>query len=164
MPTASSEGSAPQREGPRVSGALNAGADAGQSDPETRSPQPETAPPHHIREAVRRGRYWGADYAFALRAIQRGLVRRDVPDSFADGGLRPSDPTIMALAARTDVNDRIVSIYPSFDPHIPAGSELEGAVNVPVRAMGHFRILEDAEVLDAVEGAVAGRPNLSSEE
>ena len=67
--------------------------------------------------------------------------------------LRPEDPTILALASRPELNARITSIYPSFDPHIPAGSYLEGATNVPVQAIGHFRILHDPEVLEAVVAA-----------
>ncbi len=213
---------------------------------------------------ARRGISWGADYAFALRSIRRGLLRRDLPAEFAEGDLRPvlllpgvledwtmmrpvaerlsaaghpmyvlpdlkrntmgvtegaalgtaflraqgltdvvlvahskggligkrmliddtdaaitrliaiatpfggstlanlvptrtiaafrpDDPTILELARETAVNDRIVSIFPSFDPHIPGGSELAGATNVPVEAMGHFRVLRDPTVLDAVE-------------
>lgn len=64
--------------------------------------------------------------------------------------LRPEDETIVQLASRTELNARITSIYPAFDPHIPGGSYLEGATNVPVAAIGHFRILQDPEVLDAV--------------
>ncbi len=222
----------------------------------------------HFSEAVRRRHDWGADYVWALRSIRRGLVRRDVPESFSDGGLapvllvpgvleewtmmrpvaellsaaghpihvlpelrrntvgvvkaaslgtayleahdvrgvvvvahskggligkqmllddaagridrmvaiatpfngshlahlvptpaiwplRPSDPTIQALAARTDVNERIVSIYAAFDPHIPGGSELPGAVNVPIDAMGHFRVMGHRDTLAAVEAAVS---------
>lgn len=67
--------------------------------------------------------------------------------------LRPEDPTIVELTAQPELNARITSIYPSFDPHIPGGSYLEGATNVPVQAIGHFRILRDPEVLDAVVAA-----------
>lgn len=65
--------------------------------------------------------------------------------------LRPADPTIAALVAELAVNARIVSVYPAFDPHIPGGSRLEGARNVPVSATGHFRVLGSPEVIDAVE-------------
>lgn len=70
--------------------------------------------------------------------------------------LAPDDATIVALSARTEVNPRITSISPSFDPHIPGGSHLAGAVNVRVDAMGHFRVLADPEVLDAVVAAARG--------
>ena len=71
--------------------------------------------------------------------------------------LRPADSTIIGLQAATEVNHLITSIYPAFDPHIPGGSHLEGATNVPVAAMGHFRVLGDAEVLAAV-AAAASKP------
>ncbi|MFT3889317.1 MAG: hypothetical protein QM713_14310 [Arachnia sp.] len=67
--------------------------------------------------------------------------------------LAPDDATILELSGHAEVNDRIVSVYPSFDPHIPGGSRLEGAANVPVAAMGHFRVLADPEVLTAVLAA-----------
>ncbi|MGB7963952.1 MAG: hypothetical protein WCF12_13485, partial [Propionicimonas sp.] len=54
--------------------------------------------------------------------------------------LRPSDPTIRELAAQAAVNCRITSIYPAFDPHVPDGSFLPGATNVPLASMGHFRV------------------------
>lgn len=64
--------------------------------------------------------------------------------------MSPDDATIVHLRNRAEVNHLITSICPSFDPHIPTGSHLEGATNIPVAAMGHFRVLSDPEVLDAV--------------
>lgn len=64
--------------------------------------------------------------------------------------LGPDDATIVGLQARTDVNHLITSICPAFDPHIPGGSQLEGATNVHVAAMGHFRVLADPDALAAV--------------
>lgn len=69
---------------------------------------------------------------------------------------RPTDTILMALAAERAVNARIVSVYGPFDPHIPNGSHLDGAMaNVEVRTPGHFRVLADprlpAVVRDAVE-------------
>ncbi|MBK7821036.1 MAG: alpha/beta hydrolase [Tessaracoccus sp.] len=69
--------------------------------------------------------------------------------------LAPDDATIVELAARSEVNHLITSICPAFDPHIPSGSRLEGATNVPVAAMGHFRVLADRDVIDAVVAACA---------
>lgn len=69
--------------------------------------------------------------------------------------LRPEDATIVELRSRAELNARITSIYPSFDPHIPGGSHLDGASNVTVAAIGHFRILRDPEVLDVVVAAAA---------
>lgn len=63
----------------------------------------------------------------------------------------PTDPSIVQLAHQLDVNDRIVSIYADFDPHIPEGSELNGAMkNVRLDTGGHFRVLADPRVLAEV--------------
>lgn len=66
----------------------------------------------------------------------------------------PHDPVITALRAELAVNARITSIYPSFDPHIPDGCELEGADNIELPVVGHFRILLQPAVIDAVQSAV----------
>ncbi|WP_210478836.1 triacylglycerol lipase [Naasia sp. SYSU D00948] len=70
----------------------------------------------------------------------------------------PADTTLRMLGEHLDVNRRITSIEPSFDPHIPGGSRLDGAVNVRLRAAGHFRIFGTAELLREVERAVDGTP------
>ncbi len=70
---------------------------------------------------------------------------------------RPTAPSLLDLAANRAVNARITSIYPSFDPHIPGGSALEGATNIEVSTTGHFRILSDARVVAAIESAVDGK-------
>jgi len=67
--------------------------------------------------------------------------------------LAPDDRSIVELARRAEVNHKITSICPLFDPHIPGGSSLDGATNVRVSAMGHFRVLADDEVLVAVVAA-----------
>ncbi len=54
---------------------------------------------------------------------------------------RPGDATLTLLATSFGVNSRIVSVFAEFDPHIPEGSELDGATNVRVPTGGHFRIL-----------------------
>lgn len=64
------------------------------------------------------------------------------------------DPVISGLAAERAVNARITSIYPSFDPHIPEGSAVEGARNIEVPVVGHFRILLQPAVITAVLAAV----------
>lgn len=58
----------------------------------------------------------------------------------------PRHPDITKLQADTTVNSQIVSIYGSFDPHIPGGSYLSGATNIEVPAIGHFRILDHVVV------------------
>lgn len=59
----------------------------------------------------------------------------------------PEDPSIVDIARQLTVNERIVSIYAAFDPHIPEGSELAGAKNVRLETGGHFRILAHPRVL-----------------
>jgi triacylglycerol lipase len=63
----------------------------------------------------------------------------------------PKDPTTLRLAADRSVNDRITSVWAAFDPHIPGGSELPGATNHRIADGGHFRILQNREVLAEVD-------------
>jgi hypothetical protein len=69
--------------------------------------------------------------------------------------LMPSDETIVSLGRETSVNGRIVSIFGRYDPHIPDGSLLEGATNVRVPAVGHFRVLGAPETHRAVLDGIA---------
>ncbi|MBO0900913.1 alpha/beta hydrolase [Cellulomonas sp. zg-ZUI199] len=68
--------------------------------------------------------------------------------------LSPLDVHLLALARDVAAHARIWSIFARFDPHVPGGSELAGAVNVRLPLDGHFRPLGDpllhAAVLDAV--------------
>jgi pimeloyl-ACP methyl ester carboxylesterase len=61
--------------------------------------------------------------------------------------LSPRHPSIAALSAQRQANARIVSVYARFDPHIPEGSELPGAKNVPLETGGHFRVLAHPRVM-----------------
>jgi pimeloyl-ACP methyl ester carboxylesterase len=73
----------------------------------------------------------------------------------------PGNPVIRALVAAVQGNARVTSIYPRFDPNIPEGSRLEGAENIEIPVVGHFRILVEpqtiAAVIAAVEREVAGQ-------
>lgn len=53
----------------------------------------------------------------------------------------PKSKIITKLLGKTSANKQIISIYGSFDPHIPEGSELVEAVNRQINAKGHFKIL-----------------------
>jgi triacylglycerol lipase len=53
----------------------------------------------------------------------------------------PHGPVIRALALDTAVNGRISSLYSVFDPHIPESSRLDGAENIVLPTIGHFRPL-----------------------
>jgi len=66
----------------------------------------------------------------------------------------PSDAVIRGLVASQEHNRRVTSIYPRFDPNIPEGSRLEGAVNVEIPVVGHFRVLDDPRTINAVVAAV----------
>jgi len=68
----------------------------------------------------------------------------------------PTHETIVSLTSNAEVNARITSIYSSWDPIIPNGSTLSGAVNIELPVAGHFRILDRPDLLDAVARAVSG--------
>jgi len=75
----------------------------------------------------------------------------------------PRNAALVELGRSREVNARITSVFARFDPHIPGGSALEGAVDERVAASGHFRIMGDEDVLRRVEAAIdragsAGRP------
>ena len=76
---------------------------------------------------------------------------------------RPHSPELARLAAATHLNHLIVSIFGSYDPHIPAGSRLEGARNVQLETRGHFLPLGDplvhAAILDAIESFTRSAPS-----
>jgi pimeloyl-ACP methyl ester carboxylesterase len=72
---------------------------------------------------------------------------------FRDPSIRallPTDATIVTLGGASAVNGRIVSIFGTYDPHVPDGSMLEGATNVRVPMPGHFRVLGAPATADAV--------------
>lgn len=64
----------------------------------------------------------------------------------------PGDSVIRELAGAS--NARITSIYPRFDPNIPEGSRLEGATNIEIPVVGHFRVLDEPATIAAVLAAV----------
>lgn len=66
----------------------------------------------------------------------------------------PTDEVIVALGAARENDARLTSIYPTFDPHIPEGSRVEGATNVEIPVIGHFRILRAPGTITAVLEAV----------
>jgi triacylglycerol esterase/lipase EstA (alpha/beta hydrolase family) len=68
----------------------------------------------------------------------------------------PTHETIVTLASNDAVNRRITSIFSSWDPIIPNGSRLAGAVNIELPVSGHFRILDRRDLLEAVVRAVSG--------
>lgn len=67
----------------------------------------------------------------------------------------PSSKIITSLTAHTDSNENITSIYAAFDPHIPGGSHLEGATNIKLDIAGHFRIMHNKKVHQAIIDALS---------
>jgi hypothetical protein len=65
--------------------------------------------------------------------------------------LAPTAGELAELGRRSDLNSRITSIYTRWDPHIPGGSRLEGAHNIELPLLGHFRLLSDPALLATVE-------------
>ena len=77
---------------------------------------------------------------------------------FTDPSIRallPGDETIVMLGNAASVNGRIVSVFGTFDAHVPDGSALDGATNVRVPVAGHFRVLAAPETLLAVRDGIA---------
>jgi hypothetical protein len=66
-----------------------------------------------------------------------------------------SNEHITGLNKNTETNRKIISIFAGFDPHIPEGSALAGARNIEIKTGGHFRLLADWRVADAVTTALA---------
>ena len=70
----------------------------------------------------------------------------------------PGGQVLTDLAAARGVDTRITSIYSAVDPNIPGTSHLDGATNVEIDAVGHFRVLADprfhAAVLEALDRSV----------
>jgi pimeloyl-ACP methyl ester carboxylesterase len=62
----------------------------------------------------------------------------------------PKAPVIRALSLDTAVNRRISSLYSVFDPHIPETSRLEGAENIVLPTIGHFRPLAAHHTLQLI--------------
>lgn len=71
----------------------------------------------------------------------------------------PRNAALRRLGAEVVVNERIVSVFARFDPHIPGGSELALARNIRIDTGGHFRILAHPETLKIVREVAAQRDN-----
>ncbi|WP_083602818.1 esterase/lipase family protein [Bowdeniella nasicola] len=68
--------------------------------------------------------------------------------------LRPGSAMISAAMSPHESDARIVSIQPSFDPHVPQHAHLPGAHQIDLTRPGHFAILSDRDVIATVANAV----------
>ncbi len=63
----------------------------------------------------------------------------------------PTTPVIVGLAAAAAINPRITSLRSRYDQYVPADNAvLDGAENVMLSHVGHFRVLAISEVIDEV--------------
>lgn len=67
----------------------------------------------------------------------------------------PGTAMLTELAGFAAGHGRVTSIYPRFDPHVVEGSRLEGAHNVEIDTIGHFRVLDRPATIAAVLAAAA---------
>lgn len=67
----------------------------------------------------------------------------------------PRHATIIALQENLEANAHITSVFSRFDPQVLGGSRLEGARNVELDVVGHFRILGTVALRDELEGFLA---------
>lgn len=74
-----------------------------------------------------------------------GLIRHK---SFKE--LSSDNKLVQDLNSYTAINNRIISIYPSFDNHVPEGSILADAENIKVNVKGHHKIVFDKKAQEIV--------------
>jgi triacylglycerol lipase len=98
---------------------------------------------------------------FDEKNIIKGMVSINTPFSgstyaylfFPFRSLRvftPKSQLLLQLAVNQEINKKIVSIYGTFDPHIPKGSYLVDACNIQLTMKGHFRILASRAVQEEI--------------
>ncbi|GGF27442.1 hypothetical protein GCM10011399_20910 [Subtercola lobariae] len=72
--------------------------------------------------------------------------------------LAHDDLIVRYLGASAAVDDRIVSVYSTFDQNVRAGSRLAGARNVRLNVAGHARILRSKKLLRLLPEAFSWLP------
>jgi len=108
-----------------------------------------------LEELRRAGRDGAPPRIAGMVAINTPFVGSRYASFIPLSSVRALSPTALrTFAAQRDIDSSITSIYASWDPHVPEGGELDGAVNVRVPQRGHFRILGLTSVQDAVVEAV----------
>jgi len=93
-----------------------------------------------------------------LAAIAAPFAGSSMARLVPSGALRaflPGDALLARLAAERAADARITSVYPRIDPHVPEGSRLDGAQNIEIDVVGHFRVLRDPRTIQALRSVVA---------
>jgi len=97
----------------------------------------------------------------------KGLIAIATPFSGSNSGfifpfksyreLTPQSGIIKDLNSQTDVNKKIISMYPKFDNFIwsKAGSFLPGATNVEIDDYGHNKILFNKKLISQIESLIS---------
>ena len=67
----------------------------------------------------------------------------------------PRNELLLQLAQELEANARIVSIFSRLDPLIPGGSRLDGALNIELGIVGHFRPLTSDRLFFEIERVLA---------
>ena len=62
----------------------------------------------------------------------------------------PTGFVIRQLALNLALNRHITSLYSAFDPHIPETSYLNGAENVVLPIVGHFRLIGNPLTVETI--------------
>lgn len=63
----------------------------------------------------------------------------------------PTGSVIRQLALNLALNRQISSLYSVFDPHIPETSHLDGAENIILPTVGHFRLIGDSLTMETID-------------
>ncbi|WP_419818709.1 esterase/lipase family protein [Glaciibacter flavus] len=83
---------------------------------------------------------------FAGSRLARYALRRELRE------FSPRDALFARLSTVVDANERITSVFSSFDQVVPDGSLLPGAArNIRLPFIGHFRLLADVRLLAIVD-------------
>lgn len=68
--------------------------------------------------------------------------------------LRKESATILNLLNNDSVNEKIISIFPTYDNLISSGSYIDGGDNIHIPSKGHHKILTSALTLKVVENVI----------
>jgi hypothetical protein len=73
----------------------------------------------------------------------------------------PTGPVIRQLALNVAINRQISSLYSVFDPHIPETSHLDGAENIVLPTVGHFRLIGNSLTVETIDRILTAWPKVN---